>query len=185
MDRLKRESPFISSFVVQQTAYLDERITNTDNLGEVSLKASRTDPQLQRQLINRYLSPHSLIIHHPNVNQCLAAEYFQMDSDRNIRRVKAHYFHHTQTLSSNSVSFRGSTRRESQTLLRLTINRGTTLFSDSIAETKGENGKNRSRASKENDERRQPRAGLEVIEGKVRLDHLLTIRVCFSQLLRY
>ena len=91
LDHYAHSIEFTSSFVVQLIGNPDGRITNKDDLRQYFLKALTTYPQLQFQLINTYLSPDSLIIHYQSVNQRLAAEYFQFDSNGKIIRVKAHY----------------------------------------------------------------------------------------------
>lgn len=97
MDRLKCGTAFMSPCVVQLIAFLDERISNKEDLREVLLQALKTDPQLQLQLTIGYLSPHSLIIHYQSVNRRLTADYLQLDSHEKILCVLEHIvsFHQT------------------------------------------------------------------------------------------
>ena len=104
LDHYAASIEFTSPFVVQLTDNSDGRITNKDQLREYFLRALKTYPDLHFQLFNIYLSPDSLIVHYQSVNQRLAAEFFQFDSDGKIINVKAHYSIAPRQSTSNSNS---------------------------------------------------------------------------------
>lgn len=91
LDHYASSIEFTSPFVTRLTDNSNGKITNKNDLEQYFLQALHLYPQLKFELINVYISPDSLIIHYRSVNDRLAAEYFQFDSNKKVIRSTAHY----------------------------------------------------------------------------------------------
>lgn len=82
---------YLSMFVSRLTGDETGRIRGKQHVREYLSKGLAAYPDLHFKIINVFVGVSSITLHYESVNSLIAAEVFEMNSDRRAKRVLCHY----------------------------------------------------------------------------------------------